>query len=495
MGVLRLAVGAQQRLAPLLAERAYMVGLEGIPWAARVQLTRGLLAIERTVNDSGRVFVPWLIPGYGEQALSTASLMEREQPYALAVELARGKLAQVRQALFDWSSQGLAVPADVQVDVRLAIEQFSRAATRQHQGDLADEAANDAIATAHAAGEALVECFIEQALAIRQKQTPRLPTVLGAVVPLEAGDALLERYAQAFNSVVIPLTWRNVEPVESDYKWEAFDRLFAWAERAGLTVIAGPLLQFDEIGLPDWLFIWEGDVNNLASFATDFVERVTARYAGRVRLWQCAARVNTGKGLSLSDEQRYFLTARVLEANHAADPQAFKLVRFDQPWAEYVRNSDRALWPFHFADVMLRNRLPLSALGLDLNVGYHPGGSYARDRLELNRLVDVWTQLNLPLHVQLAVPSGGAADPKAQLQHAQPLSGEAAASWSEESQRQWIKRNVPLLLAKPAVASIAWNQLLDGTPHEFPHGGLFSPDHHSKRAFRTLGNLRRKYLN
>ena len=39
-------------------------------------------------------------------------------------------------------------------------------------------------------------------------------------------------------------------------------------------------------------------------------------------------------------------------------------------------------------------------------MGYEPGGSFFRDRLELSRLLDLWSYLGLPLQVILTVPSG-----------------------------------------------------------------------------------------
>ena len=63
----------------------------------------------------------------------------------------------------------------------------------------------------------------------------------------------------------------------------------------GVQVCAGPLLKFDNGGLPDWLSLWEGDFEGLLQFAGDYVNAVVSRYRGKVGMWQCASRVNVGE--------------------------------------------------------------------------------------------------------------------------------------------------------------------------------------------------------
>ena len=45
----------------------------------------------RESAESGRLFVPWSVPGHGTPYIGTATLAERRDPYILPVELARGK--------------------------------------------------------------------------------------------------------------------------------------------------------------------------------------------------------------------------------------------------------------------------------------------------------------------------------------------------------------------------------------------------------------------
>jgi hypothetical protein len=168
------------------------------------------------------------------------------------------------------------------------------------------------------------------------------------------------------------------------------------------------------------------------------------------------------------------------------------VVSFDQPWAEYLASEHLDLAPLHFADALVRADLGLSGIGLELNVGYHPGGSIHRGPLAMSRLLDTWSLLELPLQVALTFPSRSDDDPLA-ASKIRVLSSEEDEV-TPEAQREWVERHVPLLLAKNVVQVVVWNQLSDAAPHQFPHGGLFDAEDKPKPAFEALKKMRRQYL-
>ena len=63
------------------------------------------------------------------------------------------------------------------------------------------------------------------------------------------------------------------------------------------------------------------------------------------------------------------------------------------------------LSPLHFADALVRAEIGLSAIGLEINLGYWPGGTALRDVLELGRQIDRWSLLGMPLLITLTLPS------------------------------------------------------------------------------------------
>ena len=80
-------------------------------------------------------------------------------------------------------------------------------------------------------------------------------------------------------------------------------------------------------------------------------------------------------------------------------------------------------------------------------------------------------------------------DPLAHLADRLPPPGS-----TPRTQQAWAARYLPLLLAKPYVQGIFWNQLRDTQPHDFPHGGLFDLRRHPKPALRTLASIRQAHL-
>ena len=297
-----------------------------------------------------------------------------------------------------------------------------------------------------------------------------------------------------FNMVSLPLTWQTIEAVEGRRNWTEADAQVEWAHSAGLRICAGPLLELDDRGVPDWTYLWEGDFDSLLAFMLDHVRAVVERYRGKVHLWQVASRMTHGHALGLSEEARLQVAAKAITTVRQLDPTTPLVVTFDQPWAEYLASEQLDLAPLHFADALVRADLGLSGLGLEINVGYHPGGSVHRG----------------PLAVQPAdrylEPAGIAAAGRADATQLRrrgstgQRQGPRAQQRTEEevtpeSQRDWINEHVPLLLAKNAVQVVLWNQLSDAAPHHYPHSGLFDAADKPKPALEALQKIRQQYLN
>ncbi len=58
MGVMRFLVPRRERLAADAVERAYLAGLDEIPWRTRTQWVDGGLAAQRSESDSGSFYIP-----------------------------------------------------------------------------------------------------------------------------------------------------------------------------------------------------------------------------------------------------------------------------------------------------------------------------------------------------------------------------------------------------------------------------------------------------
>ncbi len=335
----------------------------------------------------------------------------------------------------------------------------------------------------------MAAAYVDQALTIRRRGGAKLPSYLGA--DLGAGkidNYTAKNFLMAFNAANVPIRWRDIEAVEGRYDWSLCDKHIEWCRLQNLYVIAGPLLPFDAHALPDWLALWEGDFDNLLQFFSDFIHTVVQRYRGKIDLWQCTSQVNTGEILSLSEEDKLQLAATAIDITRSHDPDAAVAVSFDQPWAEYTSRRETDFPPLHFADALVRSDLGLSAVMLEINLGYFPGGTLPRGPLEFSRQLDAWGVWGLPLWISVC------AEPLRCRSHGASRGENAARAWTPAAQKAWVERYVPLMLAKTGVQGVIWNQLRDSQPHDFPYGGLFDLRGRYKPALRSLASLRRSLL-
>lgn len=494
MGLMRFIVHDRDRIPPGGLEHVHMCGQDDVPWFGRAYFSGNQLVIERNEDDSGRVFVPWRMGKSSPMLTSTSTLMERERPYVLEVELARGMLNNLRNQLAQWESMGLVVSKDLTDGILASTVEFCRAATLQDDLPAAADWAERSLAATRTAMAQVTEEYVRQAIALRRAQPRQFASWFGVNLGGHKPKANVARHViNTFNMVSLPFTWRTIEAVEGRRNWSDADAQVEWAHAAGLRISAGPLLELDDRGVPDWTYLWEGDLSSLMGFMLDHVRAVVERYRGKVHLWQVAARMTHGHALGLNEEARLQVAAKAITTLRQLDPTTPLIVTFDQPWAEYLASEQLDLAPFHFADALVRADLGLSGIGLEINLGYHPGGSAHRGPLAISRLVDNWSLLELPLMVSLTLPSSAANDPNANGKV--QVTGGEDGDVTPQSQREWINQHVPLLLAKNAVQIVLWNQLSDSAPHHYPNSGLFDAADKPKPALEALQKIRQQYLN
>jgi len=474
--------------------KAYLTGLDRTPGRLAVELRKGLMTCVRDTTESGRLFVPWSIEGYGTPLVGTATLAERPAPYMLAVELARGKLNDIRNQLADWTQMGLRATPELDHALREAQHAFVRAVTSTDRPADCTEAAQACLDSASRAGDLLIEAYTSQILQSRLASTSRLSTQMGCVLDgaPQALPPLLD-WSRAFNTAHLGVSWKQVAPSEGQFRWDQFDAQLAWCRRNGLTFEVGPLIEFRRGALPDWVWLWESDCDTLAGLVADFVQQTVQRYRGRVPIWHVVHRPASGEILGLTEEEQIRITARAIQVAHQADPSAQLTIGIDRPWAEWMGSSQFQLGPLHLCDYLLRAELGLSAIALEIALGYSTPGSYMRDLFEFSKLLDLYSLLNVPLHVWMAMPSSGGPDP-----YADPDVCVESSQWpsplDEALQAAWGAKWLALAVAKPFVRSLSWLQASDASPHLYPHAGLFRPDQTPKPLYSWLQVLRKETL-
>jgi hypothetical protein len=263
--------------------------------------------------------------------------------------------------------------------------------------------------------------------------------------------------------------------------------------KRNLRVAAGPLLDFSPAGLPDWLWLWEGDLPSLSSFMCDYVETAVARYHRTIRRWHLTSGSNIASLLKLGEDDLLWLTARLAEAAWQIDPELELVIGIAQPWGEYMAREEHTYSPFIFADTLIRAGLKLAALDVECVMGVSPRGSYCRDLLDASRMLDLYAVLGTPLQVTLAYPSAPGKDPLADP-GLSASGGHWESGFSPAVQADWAADFGALALCKPFVRSVYWAHLNDAEGHHLPHCGLLDSAARPKPALARLRQLRDEHL-
>jgi hypothetical protein len=467
-------------------------GQDNMPFLTDVQLQPGQLRLKRKEDESGSAALPWVVEKWGTLLTTTGTLIERPAPYPLVLELARGKINQVRNQASDWLLGGLNAADELTVAIRNATRSLGKAIACSPSAESA-RFAQSAMAQAHDAADLLLELFVQQVFQVRHQRQSRLDTALGcrlgASVPSEAASAALRA---TFNNVCLSLTWAAVQPREGDFQWEAYDQLLDWALSQGFLVSGGPVIDFSSTSVPSWLQRRTMSLASIASFACTYAATLVKRYRGRIRTWLLTAGANANSLLGLGEEEMLWLALRVAEAARQIDPGIEVLLGLVQPFGDYLARQARRHSPFVFADTLIRSGLNPAALDLEIVMGVSGRGSYCRDLLEASRLMDLYGFLGVPLQITLGFPSGSDDD------RASPELAVNAGSWRDgftpAMQAEWAASFAGLAMCKPNVRSVQWVHWSDVEPHLFPACGLVDARGQVKSAVERLRLLRAAHL-
>jgi hypothetical protein len=487
----QLPPGVPHDIAQQLESSCLAGGPDNMPLPTQVSRHGDTLVLTGSSDESVYLVAPWKVDGFGQVVGTSATLMYRPQPYNLVVELARGKVNQVRGQVADWQAGGLQSTPELTELIRQASHTFGHAVCATAAEEISS-LSQQALAMGYQAASDLVTAYIRQVFQIRHQRQDQL------VLACRLDDSVLlpdmaPRFRGAFNRVVVPLSWHLVETEETVYRWDRYDQLLNWAEDNELDVAAGPLIDFSSSQLPAWLWLWEHDVPAIATFMCRFVEAAVRRYRTRIRRWQISAASNWASVLSLSEDELMALTYRMGEAARQVDPSLELTIGITQPWGEYMAGADRTYSPFIFADHLIRSGLNLAGLNLELVMGVQGRGSYCRDLLETSRLLDLYALLGVPLQVTLGYPSASKPDPEADPEL--PVgAGYWRGGYTPAVQAEWASAFGELALCKPYVQSVGWVHFSDRQPHQFPACGLIDRQGQPNPALEALVGLYNQHL-
>ena len=250
----------------LSLDGAYLIGSDHVPIRAEFEFADGELICHKRAQGPSALNILWPVKGMGSIMLETTRLPERDRPYNLHLELARAQLMRLCQKREDWGLFDIDniehIERGFQQSQDLLIESIKSGSMEG-----AAKIGNDVLRTALPVGEQMCLFHAGMFLTRRRQQGQLGRRLFGCQInPKNKDDLYRKRLINAFDFAYLPTSWRNIEPKQGEFDWDDLDEWFDWLGKHRIPIKAGPLVSFDELRLPDWLYIYEHDFEAIRDF-------------------------------------------------------------------------------------------------------------------------------------------------------------------------------------------------------------------------------------
>ncbi|HBN78922.1 MAG TPA: glycoside hydrolase, partial [Planctomycetaceae bacterium] len=243
MGLMRFDLGSDAILAHKERfEHAFVTNYDGAVFPTRIEIHGQHLHCIRKKSDSGKLNISWPVSGFGTPILRTTSLNERDVPYVLAVELARGQICEIKDQAASWEHAGMLLPEQYYSLYKDAFRDFVLSTFEQDNPALATEMANIALAKICHAEDVLTKSYVTQRMQVRRQRFAHPPALMGCDLGTIPVSEIPEGYLKAFRAATINLDWKAIESEEGTYLWDVHDEQVEWAVQNKLVLRGGPLL-------------------------------------------------------------------------------------------------------------------------------------------------------------------------------------------------------------------------------------------------------------
>jgi GH35 family endo-1,4-beta-xylanase len=462
---------------------AYLLAAGDVPVPGEVAFADGHIVCHPKATQAVALCLQHDAGPMGRLMLQTCLLPQREQPYALAVELARHRIKTFLAKSEEWQMFDLAAGHPATENWEEARRLFA-AALHARDPAAANRAAGGALVAGIEASERLAMAHAEVLLHWRFGTRPASSRTLGVRVnPVHDSPALRATVKRDFDLLAIPLAWSEIEVEEGRYDWDPIDRWVAWAAKEQVPVMLGPLLDFSRRSLPKWMYVWQHDFNTCRDMVYEQVERVVNRYRSSVGLWNIASALNVNDNFQFTVEQMLDLARMCNLIARQARKGARTMIELARPFGEHCAGNRKSVPPLTFMDRMIQEGIRVDCVGLQLLFGQHEAGRASRDIMQISDLIDRFLVLEMPVVISaFGVPSAPVDD----------QGGWWRSAWSAAAQSRWMSRVFHVAMSKPFVETMIWTDLCDGAGAGLPGGGLLSESGQPKPALERLVSTRRR---
>jgi len=468
---------------------AYVVGTDDVPLRADFSINDGVIECSKRAAGPAGLAILWNVEGVGRVLVETIRVQERDRPYILQVELARGRLLRLIHKLEEWDLLD-------STEIEAEREQLDTARDRLIEALQADSPAEAAaiadqsLSAAMRAGERITQLHAKALLTQRAESGVGSKRFFGCSVSLAPPTNVVQkRLSEAMDFVTLPLVWRDIEATEQAFNWRPLDGWVEALAKSKTPIHASPLLSFSEQTVPAWLYLWEHDFDTLRDLAFEHVRRIMNRYGQYINAWTAISGVHAVNCFTFNFEQLIELTRMSVSLAKQMSPRGTTLVEIVTPWGEYYATNQRTIPPLLYADMIIQSGVPFDAFALRLQFGPGTQGTCLRDMFQISAMLDQFSKLGKPLHITAAeVPSQPL--PQSAAGGTTYSGGSLAEPWSEVVQARWLENIVEVALSKSFVESVSWHTLSDQSGMQVPSGGLLRSDLAPKAAYNKFVEMR-----
>ncbi len=480
-------VNNYQPVAPLA------IGPESVPMPGDVNFRDGQLVLNRGDEHPAGISLLWDLGALGSYHMETTRLPHRETPYNLNVELARFRLMKIVQKQEDWNLFDFPRAEKFNQRFREGQAIFADALGKLHEPASAAKLADQSLAQSLELSDQVALFHGDLLLARRRAGNTLSKHLFGCRVD---STVLNQKYKDTlvdnFDYAVLPMSWKQLQPEEGSFITEPVDEWVDLLVRKRVPIIAGPLIDLSDAGVPDWMSLYEHDFEQLRELAYEFVQKVVHRYRKAISVWNVVAGLHTNSAFTLSFEQIIELTRLLVSQVKTILPTARTLVTIKDPYGEYHARGTTSVPPMLYAEMVAQAGINFDAFGLEIEQGVPTAGGYLRDLFQVSCMLDRFSTIGRPVFLtSVSAPDRWTPDAgdRSEGKLNPSLAGRWQRPWDPQLQAEWIDVVYKLLLSKPFVESIAWGNLADINP-TLPGGGLLDDMLKAKPSFHKIQELR-----
>ncbi|MBN2020533.1 MAG: hypothetical protein JW749_09935 [Sedimentisphaerales bacterium] len=462
---------------------AYLFGSDGMAVRkSRIAFANGLLECYKPNQETSGLALLWPVEGFGRILLSTTCLPERDQPYILNLELARGRLMQIINKREDWTifednDESAALYEQSQ-------DLFIKSIQSASDGPAASRLADQSLQRAMMFSEGLSAKYAKAMFAARGKNRSFGRGCLGCWVdPKQTANPLyLERFAGVFGLAMVPLNWGQIEQTRGAYDFSKIDGCVTALSKRKLAIGAGPLLCFTKESLPKWLMEKDVTFEKIRECAYEFISAAASRYSGMVRTWIVVSGLNAFNYFGFGFEQVLEITRAAAMAVKAAAERALRIIEVANPWGEYYGVKPETIPPIVYMDMVIQSGINFDAFGLSMRFGRDESGMHIRDMMQVSAVLDTYAPIARPFYItNVEIPGvnapGSCAQNAAGLWHNE---------WNPATQAEWLDQFYRIALAKSLFDGVIYSSFTDSKESPIPDSGLLTPALEPKDSYATL---------